>query len=116
MSAPAATWTYPRCRALKVHDGDTVQLEVDQGLSTYRHIWVRIAHINAPELKHEKGTAVRERLALLLAAEPLTVTTIRDRTEKYGRYLAAIVNAHGVEVGQQLLEEGLAVPYEGGRR
>jgi micrococcal nuclease len=109
-------WTYPRCRALKVHDGDTVKLDIDCGLSTHRIVWVRLAHINAPELKHEKGTAVRERAALLLAAEPLTVTTIKDRTEKYGRYLARIVNADGIDVGQQLLDEGLATPYESGRR
>ena len=116
MSAAADTWTYPRCRVLKVHDGDTVQLEVDQGLSTYRRVWVRLAHINTPELKHADGSAARQRLRDLLAAEPLTVTTIRDRTEKYGRYLAEIRNADGVDVGEQLLQEGLATAYEGGRR
>lgn len=110
------TWTYPRCRALKVHDGDTVQLLVDQGLSTYRTIWVRMADINTPELKEAGGAAAKERFAELLQAEPLTVTTIRDRTEKYGRYLARIANAEGIDVGAQLLAEGHATPYQGGRR
>lgn len=110
------TWTYPRCRALSNYDGDTVKLFIDCGLSTYRHITVRLAHVNTPELKHEGGTAARDRARELLAIEPLTVTTIRDRTEKYGRYLARIYNANGTDIGQRLVDEGLATPYESGRR
>lgn len=94
-------------------DGDTVLLDIDLGLSTHRVIDVRVAHINAPELAATGGTAARDRLAVLVAAEPLTVTTIKDRTERYGRYLAVITNAAGTDVGAQLLAEGLAKPYEG---
>lgn len=114
--APGDLWTYPRCRVLRVIDGDTVFADIDQGLSTHREIYVRLAHINAPELSEAQGSAARARLVELVASEPLTVTTIRDRTEKYGRYLAVIVNSAGVDVGMQLLSEGLARPYEGGRR
>lgn len=109
-------WTYPRCRALSVHDGDTLTLDIDCGLSTHRVIIVRLAHINAPELKEAQGATARDRLRELVTREPLRVTTIRDRTEKYGRFLAEVINADGVSVGAQLLQEGLAVEYEGGRR
>jgi endonuclease YncB( thermonuclease family) len=81
---------------------------------------VRLAHVNAPELRHAKGSFARDRLAAMLAEGPLLIRTIRDRTEKYGRWLATIeVQPPGGEpfdVGAQLMAEGLATPYEGGRR
>lgn len=111
------TWTYPRCKAISVMDGDSCRIDVDCGLHTHRIIIVRLAHINAPELRDEGGAAARDRLSeLLLGRDPLQVTTIRDRTEKYGRMLAVITNADGIDVGEQLVTEGLARPYEGGRR
>lgn len=109
-------WSYPRCAVQRVIDGDTLKLRVDQGLSTYRDIYVRLAHVNTPEIRHADGPRARDRVAELVAREPLTVTTVRDRTERYGRYLAEITNADGIDIGAQLLAEGLATPYEGGRR
>jgi micrococcal nuclease len=99
-----------------VHDGDTCHLEIDVGLHVSVRADVRLAHVNAPELKEANGARARDRLAELLADGPLVIHTIRDRTEKYGRWLGEITNASGVDVGTQLLAEGLAVPYEGGRR
>lgn len=116
MTETTDTWTYPRCRALSNYDGDTVKLDIDCGLSTHRIITIRLAHVNTPELKDEGGAAARDRARELLAIEPLTVTTIRDRTEKYGRYLARIYNNEGVDIGQKLVDEGHATLYEGGRR
>jgi micrococcal nuclease len=102
---------------IEVHDGDTVTLDIDLGLHDHRvgeHI--RLAHINAPELHEVNGAKAKARLEELLADRPLVIHTVRDRVEKYGRWLAEIINAAGVDVGQQLLDEGLAVRYEGGRR
>lgn len=108
-------WTYPRCTAISVHDGDTLTVDVDCGLSTHRIITVRVAHIDAPELRTPAGVAARDRL-ITLTAGPLVITTIKDRTEKYGRMLAVIVNAAGVDCGARLIADGLAVAYEGGAR
>jgi micrococcal nuclease len=102
--------------AIDVHDGDTCHLRIDLGLHTFVETHVRLAHVNAPELHEANGAAAKARLEELLAAGPLVVHTIRDRTEKYGRWLAEITTAAGDDVGQTLLDEGLAVPYEGGRR
>ena len=44
-------WHYPRARALANYDGDTVTLEIDVGLSTYRRVTVRLARVNTPEMK-----------------------------------------------------------------
>lgn len=109
-------WHYPRAVALENYDGDTVKLEIDVGLSTFRVVKVRLARVNTPELHHEGGQAAKRRTGELLAAAPLQVTTIKDKTEKYGRYLAEIINADGVNIADQLIEEGHGWPYSGGRR
>ncbi len=109
-------WHYPRARALSNYDGDTVTLEIDVGLSTYRRVTVRLARVNTPEMKDAGGAAAKRRTAELVALAPLEVTTLKDKTEKYGRYLAEIINAEGVNVSDQLIEEGLGWHYEGGRR
>ncbi len=109
-------WHYPRATALRIIDGDTVTLEIDVGLSTLRRVTVRLARINTPEIRDAGGAAAKRRTAELVALVPLEVTTIKDKTEKYGRYLAEIINAEGVNVADQLIAEGLGWPYEGGRR
>lgn len=109
-------WHYPRARSLGNYDGDTVTLEIDVGLSTLRRVTVRLARVNTPEMRDAGGAAAKRRTTELVALEPLEVTTIKDRTEKYGRYLAEIINADGVNVADQLIAEGHGWPYEGGRR
>jgi micrococcal nuclease len=41
-------------KVLRVIDGDTVHLLVDMGLRVYREVYLRLADINAPELR--RGT------------------------------------------------------------
>jgi micrococcal nuclease len=109
-------WHYPRARSLGNYDGDTVTLEVDVGFSTLRRITVRLARVNTPELKDAGGAAARDRTRELVFDEVLKVTTIKDRTEKYGRYLAEIWLADGRNLADVLVEEGHAWPYASGRR
>lgn len=109
-------WHYPRARALSNHDGDTVTLEIDVGLSTFRRVTVRLARVNTPEMSDAGGAAAKARTAELVALAPLQVTTIKDKVEKFGRYLAEIINAEGVNVADQLMAEGLGWTYSGGRR
>ena len=101
---------------LRTIDGDTCYLDVDLGFTTHVYSHIRLAHVNAPELHEAKGAEAKARFAELLADGPLVIETTRDRREKYGRMLAVILNASGIDCGKQLLAEGLAVPYEGGRR
>jgi endonuclease YncB( thermonuclease family) len=105
-----------KATVIEVHDGDTCYLDVDLGFTTHTYQHVRLAHVNAPELHEANGERAKERLAELLADGPLIINTTRDRREKYGRMLATITNASGIDVGSQLLVEKLAVKYEGGRR
>jgi len=107
-----------RATCLAVVDGDTVDLEIDLGLEIRHRIRVRLYGIDTPELHStvasERAAAQKARVFVIDAifGRPLIVETIKDRTEKYGRYLANVF-VEGVEksVNAQLLEAGLAVSY-----
>lgn len=109
-------YEYQVLEVLDVHDGDTCHLLIDLGMHVSVTADIRTAHINAPELHEAKGPEAKSRFAELLSFKPLKIQTIKDRTEKYGRWLGVITNGKGADIGQTMIEEGLAVPYEGGRR
>ncbi len=109
-------------RVVNVHDGDTVRLAyitMPGGPIVYSNC--RIAHIDAPELKTDAGEHAREVLERLLLMR--TVDVEFEGPDKYGRELVRLhtrESVAGVSVGayvaQYMLDMGLAVPYEGGRR
>ena len=58
-------WTF-ECTVTRVVDGDTIELMVDVGFRlTYRDKF-RLAHIDAPELKTDKGKAAKAWLENLI--------------------------------------------------
>lgn len=109
---------------LRVVDGDTLDVvlsaEVDYGfriIAVQTHeLRLRLYGINAPEMKTEAGPPARDHLTSLLGAEggvgfaPLVVATLKDKTEKYGRYLA-VVKVRNLSVNDQMVADGHAVPY-----
>lgn len=113
-----------KCIVTRVVDGDTLHLSVDLGCDVTIAMVVRLAHVNAPEMRTPEGPKARDFVLDWLAREetsektlmftrPITVRTIKDRKEKYGRYLAVLVAADGTTLNQALLDAGRAVPYEG---
>lgn len=114
-------------KMIYVVDGDTVDLDVDLGLDIHHLLRVRLLGIDTPELHssipEEREKAKRARLFLREAmmmqpdmkSRDLVVKTEKDRTEKYGRYLATIFAVGDlISFNQKLLDAGLAVPYDGG--
>lgn len=100
----------------EVVDGDTLWLEVDLGFGTHTLKDFRLAGLDAPETSTPEGKVskrwVQEQLPV--GSKVLVQTT---RTEKYGRYLATVwIDGVGVSLNQQLLNGGLAKPYDGGKR
>lgn len=106
---------------LRNHDGDSIHFDIP-GIHPLlgQNIPVRVRGVDAPEIRAdctaEKQLALeaRDRVQLLLEkAERITLKeTGRD---KYFRIVAR-VEADGVDVGEMLLREGMAVPYDGGRK
>jgi micrococcal nuclease len=92
--APAEALFHYRARVVAVHDGDTCTVDVDLGMSLWKHgETVRLARINAPELAGETAAAAaraREHLKGLVEGKEIVLATIRDKREKYGRYLGEL--------------------------
>lgn len=117
-------YTYRLAELIKVIDGDTVRAQVDLGCDVRINLTLRLARINAPEIATDEGKAARDHLATLLAHPPAnyTLRTIKDRREKYGRYLAEIdynlppaaeAVSPTVNLNDQMVADGHAVPYDG---
>jgi endonuclease YncB( thermonuclease family) len=95
--------------ATRVIDGDTIEVD---GLK------IRIAEIDTPETgrarcqrEFELGQAAKRRLIELLAEGELTVVVVGDGG--FGRALAYVF-AGEIDVGQTLLDEGLALRWTRG--
>jgi len=93
-------------RLIEVIDGDTVDLLIDLGLSTFVKERCRLYGIDAPEIETEAGKAAKAYLESLLGAATgeLFVATRKmtrkpkEKTDKYGRYLAVLYdNSHPVD-------------------
>lgn len=118
-----------KARILRVIDGDTVEAEIDLGLAIFTKQKLRLSNIDSPEVRgedKEKGKAAAKHLVKLLVlyatnsksgrlrgdCSIVYVATTRDRTGKYGRYLAELwgVNEDGalVNINQQMIDDGHA--------
>ena len=106
----------------RVVDGDTVDLIIDLGFSIFTNQRIRIADINTPELRggtdetKNKARIAKARVEELLSTGDIYIKTKKDKTGKYGRYLGYIYVSKDntdINVGEVLLNEGLAVPYLG---
>lgn len=95
----------------RVIDGDTIDLIIDLGLNTFVRTRVRVANINAPERYTDAGKITKAYVTnLLYPGKNVTIRTYRDKTEKYGRWLADI-DLDGVDLAKHLIEQELAVPF-----
>ncbi len=102
-------------KVVSVYDADTITADVDLGFHTRTRMKLRLARINAWEVRgpeREKGLVARDFLREWLpSGKEGFLKTIRDRTGKYGRYLAEIYadNGETIEnVNDVLVVEGHA--------
>jgi micrococcal nuclease len=80
---------------IRVVDGDTVELMIDQGFSNFTKQTMRLYGIDAPEMRTEAGKEAKEWLQeALQPLEAIYVQTIQLSTkakrDKYGRFLAVL--------------------------
>lgn len=93
-------------------DGDTVDLIVDLGFHLACADRFRLVVVDTPERGQPgwaEATARCNQLAPVGTA--VRIYTFKPYQDKYGRYLADVL-VGDISVGQILLQEGLAVPYE----
>lgn len=104
---------------LKIVDGDTIDVKIDLGFAITFNTRVRLEGLDTMETNakdpavREMGLKAKKYLTELLTGK--TVTLVSYKPDKYGRYLATIY-LNGVSINQQLLKEGLAVSYSGGKK
>ena len=111
-AAPEATASEPVSGAIRVVDGDTLDVAGER---------IRIVNIDTPEMPPKAKCAseadgalrARDRLDMLVRAGPVTLE--RTGTDRYGRTLAH-VRVDGEDAGEALVAAGLARPWEGRRR
>lgn len=102
-----------QAQVVRVSDGDTVVLRA-RGTGPLRgdRTRVRLLLVDTPEVFDRQeclGKEATDRTAELLPeGSPVRVQADEDPEDRYGRALLHVWNADGVNVGEQLLREGLA--------
>jgi len=103
-----------KAKITKVYDGDTVTAVVDLGFSISFKIKLRLLGIDTPELRGEErkeGLKVRDIVRNLILNKEVEIFTKKDKTGKYGRYLATIIIGD-LNLNEWLLENNYAKPYK----
>ncbi len=105
-----------KAKVVDVYDGDTCRVDIDLGFNTLlKNEKIRLYKINAPEVTgEEKGNGKKSRdfLKELILNKTVFVETIKDKQEKYGRYLATIwledESGNMININHFLVENGFA--------
>ena len=104
-----------KAKCVSVYDGDTVTLDISLGFNSTMHKQnARLLGISTPEVRgreREAGLVSRDRLRELIDGKDIIIATHKDKGGKYGRLLATIFLG-GVNINQQLVDEGLAEVYD----
>ena len=117
----------------RVVDGDTIDVTIDLGFSVWKKMRVRMEGINTPESRtrdleeKKRGLAAKDRLKSILEFNNNKCILKVSGVGKYGRALATVLveslsplnkedSITLIDVNKQLIEEGHAVEYHGGKR
>jgi micrococcal nuclease len=110
-----------RCSVIDVYDGDTFRCEIQMGFgltwkgSDGKGVVIRLHGLNAPEVKgstRENGVSSRDWLRKQILGKTITLKTIKDSSEKYGRYLGIVLLEDGTNINEQMVVEGFAEKRE----
>jgi len=107
----------------RVVDGDTLDAIIDLGFDTFKKVRVRMMGMDAWESRTRdkeekvKGLAAKFRLIEILKNNEDKFIIVSHGVGKYGRCLGEIyVEESGDSVNNQLISEGHAKEYYGGKR
>ena len=104
-----------KAEVIDIYDGDTIRANLDLGFGFVWHeMKFRLHGLDAPEVRGEErhdGLIARDALRVKLAGQDVVIETIKDKTGKYGRYLA-IIWVGEENINQWLIDQGYAVAKE----
>jgi len=101
----------------RIYDGDTITVNIDLGFNMWMfHKSLRLYGIDTPEIRGEErpeGLKARDFvLERISVGDEIYVLTQKDKTGKYGRYLATILYGPDlINLNEELVENGLAEKY-----
>lgn len=110
-----------RGKVIKVYDGDTITIasKLPYKSSEIYRFSVRLRGIDSPEIKSksqvEKDLAMNSKMCLSNVILGQIVELKNVSTEKYGRILADVY-IDNVNINKWMLENKLAVPYDGRKK
>ena len=107
----------------RVVDGDTVDMDVVLGFNVMFSERFRLLGINTKETygvkkssdEYKEGMIAKEWLQNRIEGKEVMIRTHKDKKGKYGRYLAEIFIGEE-SINKTMVEKGLAVEYDGGKR
>lgn len=110
-------WYKAKC--VRVIDGDTIEVDIDLGLKISMRERVRLYGLNSSEIfgvkvgspEYLAGMKCKDRVVQLIEGKEIWLNTIKDKQEKYGRYLGTVYfseNTQLISLNNLLLIEGLA--------
>lgn len=103
-----------KAEVLRIVDGDTVDLDVDLGMRVHIHERIRFYNFDAPETygvkkdseEYRLGQAAKAALMLLIPeGSEVILSTFKDKTGKYGRYIGGITK-DGEDIGELMIASG----------
>jgi micrococcal nuclease len=110
-----------RAEVVSVYDADTITVRIDQGFNNSTKKVLRLARIDAWELRleeREQGIKARDWLkSIIPPGTEILVKTFKDKTGKYGRYIADIYCYNEeldkfINLNDELVSKGHAVYKE----
>jgi|TARA_R100001230_G_C5645711_1_gene151325 micrococcal nuclease len=109
---------------VKIIDGDTFDCDIDLGFNVWMHKQrVRLYNIDTPESRTrnlaEKALGLKAKQLLTdLLGEKFFISSLGEGKSrgKYGRILGTPYTADGQDICQLLVDSGLAVYYDGGKK
>ena len=108
-------------QVISVYDGDTFTVDIDEFPPIIgEKVSVRIAGIDTPEIR-SKSPEVKEKALLARFYTEIALGKAKEivlkniRRDKYFRILAKVI-VDGKDLAQDLIKNGLAIKYNGGKK
>lgn len=106
-------YTY-NAKIYNIVDGDTVDAEIDLGFKVRTKQRLRLRGIDTPERGQPGYDAAKAFVADKVYGKDVLITTFK--ASKFGYYLAEVVLPDNKILNDILVNEGLAEPYNGGKK